>query len=171
MKVELFLCHLAAVLIAALALRSMRYEFTEKAATRLEWALPPVLAVVVAAVLLIVSPGKRTELWTVAIYAGFAIGLGVGLMLKVDQDFARKLVRVHRTWDGVIAAALLLLAALARFVSSDLMGRQSAKYGVLGGAAGFLAAYLCGRVITLRYYKARQARHLDMIRGEKPKTE
>jgi hypothetical protein len=122
MKVELFLCHLSAVLLAALALCSMRYEFTEKPANRLEWALPPVLAVVVAAVLLIVSPGKRTELWTVAIYAGLAIGLGVGLILKVDQDFARKLVRVHRSWDGIIAAALLLLTALARFVSSDLIG-------------------------------------------------
>jgi len=171
MNVDLFFCHLAAVLLAALALWSMRHEITEMPATRLEWALPPMLAVVVAAVLLIVSPGKRTELWTVAIYAGLAIGLGVGVILKVDQDFAQKLVRVRRTWDGVIAAALLLLAALARFVSSDLLGRQSAKYGVLGGAAGFLAAYLCGRVITLRYYKARQSRHLDMVRGEKPKID
>ena len=171
MKVELFLCHLAAVLLAASAVWSMRHELTEKPSTRIEWALPPVLAVAVAAVLLIVSPGKRTELWTIAIYAGFAIGLGVGLILKVDQDFARKLVRVHRTWDGTIAAALLLLAALARFVSSDLMGRQSAKYGVLGGAAGFLAAYLCGRVITLRYYKARRARHIDMVQGEKAESE
>src|SRR5471030_2368184 len=171
MNVDLFLWHLAAVLLAALALWSMRYEFTEKPATRLDWALPPVLAVVVAAVLLIVSPGKRTELWTVAIYAGLAIGLGVGVILKVDQDFAQKLVRVRRTWDGVIAAALMLLAALARFVSSDLMGRQSAKYGILCGAAGFLAAYLCGRVITLRYYKARQSKHINMVRGEKPKID
>jgi hypothetical protein len=171
MTISLLHYHVAAVLLAALALWSMRHELAETAANRLEWALPPVLAVVVAAILLIVSPGKRTELWTVAIYAGLAIGLGLGLLLKPNKDFGLKLVRVQRTWDGVGAAALLLLLALARFVTSDLMARQSGKFGVLGAAAGFLAAYLVGRVITLHFYKAPRTIHLDMVRGEKPKID
>src|SRR5262249_43060620 len=115
------LLHLTAVLFAALALWSMRHELTERAATRVEWALPPAFAVVTAAILLIVSPGKRFELWTVGIAAGLAVGLVMGTTLKVIKDFARQLVRANRTWDGVIAAALLLLLALARIVTSDLM--------------------------------------------------
>lgn len=162
--------HLAAVLLAALALWSMRHELTEKTTIRLAWALPPTLAVVVAAVLLIVSPGKRFELWTVGIVAGLAIGLGVGAMLKVNKDFERKLVRVHRTWDGVSAAALLMSAALARVVSSDLMTRQSGKFGVLGAAAAFLAAYLSGRAIAMYCYTAPRTIHLDMVRGERSRT-
>ena len=55
MKTVFLLCHLTAVLLAVLALWSMRHELTERAATRLEWALPPALAAAVAAILLIVS--------------------------------------------------------------------------------------------------------------------
>ncbi len=171
MKFSLLQYHLAAMLMAAVALWSMRHELTEKPASRLGWALPTVLAVAVATVLLIVSPGKRTELWTIATYVGLAIGLGAGLLLKADKDFANKLVRVRRTWDGISAAALLLLLTLARFVTSDLMTRQSGKFGVLGAAAAFLAAYLCGRVITLHFYKAPKSIHLDMVLGEKPKVD
>ena len=42
---------------------------------------------------------------------------------------------------------------------------------VLGAIAAFLAAYLVGRVITMRYYTAPRSVHLDMVQGEKPKTE
>lgn len=171
MKSMLFLTHLALVVLAAVALWSMRHELTEKPATRLGWGLPPLLAIIIAAVLLIVSPGKRFELWTVAIAIGLAAGLGAGVILKVDKDFERKLVRVHRTWDGVGAAALLLLLAIGRLVTSDLMTRQSGKFGVLGATAAFLAAYLTGRVITLRYYTAPRSIHLDMAKGQKPRTE
>jgi hypothetical protein len=162
--------HLAAVLFAALALWSMRHELTERAATRLEWSLAPAFAIVTAAILLIVSPGKRFELWTVGIVAGLAIGLVMGTTLKVIKDFARQLVRANRTWDGVIAAALLLLLALARVVTSDLMDRQSGKFGVLGAAAAFLAAYLTGRAVTLHFYTAPKSIHLDMVRGQRRHT-
>jgi hypothetical protein len=165
----LLIARLTAVLLSALALWSMRHELTEKPATRLEWARAPVLAAIAATVLLIVSPGKRFELWTVSILAGLAIGAAAGAILNVDKDFERKLVRVRRTFDGVGAAALLLLLALARFVTSDLMTRQSGRFGVLGAAAVFLAAFLVGRVVTLRYYAAPRAIHLDMVRGHKPR--
>src|SRR5213079_560158 len=106
MKSVLVVSHLTAVLLAALALWSMRHELTERAATRLEWAIPPALAIVVAAVLLIASPGKRFELWAAAIVAGLALGAAVGSMLKVNQDFGLLLIRVPRSWDGPGAAAL-----------------------------------------------------------------
>jgi hypothetical protein len=57
----------------------------------------------VLAILLIVSPGKRFELWTVGIVAGFAIGLVMGTTPTVIKDFARELVRANRTWDGIAA--------------------------------------------------------------------
>jgi membrane protein CcdC involved in cytochrome C biogenesis len=167
MKTVFLTFHLAAVLLAAIALWSMRHELSERAASRLQWLLPPALAVVVAAMLLFVSPGKRFELWAVAIVGGLAIGLGMGTVLKVNMDLALKLVRVHRTWDGVGAAALLLLLTLARLVTSDLMARQSGKFGVLGASAAFLAAYLSGRVITLCYFAGPRTIHLDMVRGER----
>jgi hypothetical protein len=160
--------HISAVLLAALALWSMRHEFTENAVARREWAFGPVLAVVVAAVLLIVSPGKRFELWAAAIVVGLGLGAGAGMMLKVNQDFGQLLVRVPRTWDGVGAATLLLLLALARFVTSDLMARPSGKFGVLGAAAAFLAAYLASRYIIVRFHKAPKSIHLDMLRGRNP---
>ncbi len=168
---KLLVLHVLAALSAAGTLWLMRHEITEKPATRLGWALPPVLAVIAGGVLLFVSPGKRFELWTVAIAVGLAAGLGAGVILKVDKDFERKLVRVQRAWDGVGAAALLLLLALARLVTSDLMARQSGRYGVLGAAAAFLAAYLVGRVITVRYYTAPRSIHLDMTKGQRPRTD
>ncbi len=168
MKSQLLFFHLAAVFLAALALWSIRHEFTQKAAARFAWAVPPAFAVGAAAILLIVSPGKRFELWVAAIVLGLALGLGLGTILKINQDFGLKLVRVRRSWDGVGAAALLLLLALARVVSSDLTTRQSGKFGVLGAAAVFLAAYLVGRYLTVRFYTAPRSIHLDMIRGQNP---
>lgn len=170
MKSVLLLSHLAALLLAAIALWSMRHELSEKAAGYLAWLLPPALAIVVAAILLVVSPGKRPELWALAILAGLALGLGAGAWPKVNRDFERKLMRVRRTWDGVGAAALLLLLALARLITSDLMDRPSGKFGVLGASAAFVAAYLTARVVTL-YYSGGKTIHLDMIRGQKPNIE
>ena len=168
MKSVGFIFHLAAVLLAAVALWSMRHELTEKAVRRDAWAIAPALAVVVAAILLIVSPGKRFELWAAAIVVGLGLGAAMGMILKVNQDFALNLMRVPRTWDGLGAAALLLVLAVARLVTSDLMDRPSGKFGVLGAAAAFLAAYLASRFIIARYYKAPKSIHLDMIRGKNP---
>jgi hypothetical protein len=166
MHILFLVAHLAAVLLAALALWSMRHELCETATTRFEWLLPPALAVVTATVLLVVSPGKRFELWAIAIVVGFAVGLGAGMLPRAIKDFSLELVRIKRTWDGTIAVGLLLLLALVRFVTSELLGRQSGGYGVLGAAAAFLAAYLTGRAITLLFYNAPKTIHLDMIRGE-----
>jgi hypothetical protein len=165
----LFISHLAAVLLAALALWSMRSQLAGKAATRLDWSVPPALAVLTAVVLLIVSPGKRHELWIAAIVAGLALGAVVGAMLKVNQDHGRKLIRVPPVWDGAGAAALLLLLALVRFVTSSLMGRPSRGFGVLAALATFLAAYLAARFIIVRFYKAPRSIHLDMARGHDPR--
>jgi hypothetical protein len=165
----LFIGHLAAVLLAAVALWSMRNELSGKAAGRLDWMLPPVLAVLAAVVLQLVSPGKRVELWVAAIAAGLALGAGAGAMLRVNQDHGRGLIRVPPVWDGMGAAALLLLLALVRFVTSSLMGRQSGGFGVLAAGATFLAAYLAARFIVVRFYKAPRSIHLDMARGQDPR--
>ena len=168
MNAVVLLAHLAAVALAALALWSIRYELNEEATTRGAWMVTPALAIVVAAILLIVSPGKRYELWVAAIAAGLAIGAIAGAMLKINQDIGQGLLRVPRTWDGASAAALLLLLALARVVTSHLMNRESGKFGVLGAAAAFLAAYLAARYLIGRFYKAPRAVHLDMIQGSNP---
>src|SRR5262249_22313587 len=115
----LFVAHLAAVLLAALALWSMRNEIGGEAATRLAWLRPAVFAVLTAVVLLAVSPGKRPELWLAAIAGGLLLGAGMGAILKVNQDHGRELIRIPPSWDGAGAAALLLLLALVRFVSSS----------------------------------------------------
>jgi hypothetical protein len=169
MATTLFIAHLAAVLLAAVALWSIRHEFTGKAATRLDWSLAPAFAVLAAAVLLIVSPGKRFELWAIAIAGGVAFGTVAGALLRVNQDHGRRLIRVAPAWDGAGAAAVLLLLALARFVSSSLMGRQSSGFGVLAGGATFLAAFIAARFIVLRFYKAPSSIHLDMARGQNPR--
>jgi hypothetical protein len=159
--------HLVAIVLAALALWSMRHELSERATTRLKWTLPVLFALATAAVLLIVSPGKRPELWLLCIGGGFVVGLGGGMVQRPIKDFSRHLVLVHRTWDGVGAAALLLLLAVTRFVTTDLMGRESHGFGVLGGLAMFLAVYLAGRLVSLQLYTARKSIHLDMVEGEK----
>ena len=110
--------HLAAVLVAVLTLWSMRHEYNERATPSFRWAIPPALAVVVAAILLIVSPGKRFELWTLGIAAGFAIGLVMGMTPRAIKDHVRGLVRIDRAWDALGAAALLLLLTLDLAVSS-----------------------------------------------------
>jgi hypothetical protein len=164
----LFISHLAAVLLAALALWTMRFEFGGKAATRLEWAAPAAFAVLAAVVLLIVSAGKRFELWAAVIFVGLLLGTGAGMLKKVNQDHGRQLIRVPPAWDGGGAAALLLLLALLRFVTSSLMGRQSSGFGVLAAGATFLAAFLAARFIVVRFYKAPRSIHLDMTHGRDP---
>lgn len=165
----LFISHLMAVVLAALGLWSMRHEFAGKAASRRDWGFAPAFAVLAAAVLLIVSPGKRVELWAAAIAGGLLFGAVAGSLLKVNQDHGRQLIRVAPVWDGAGAAAVLLLLALVRFVSSSLIGRQSSGFGVLAGAATFLAAYIAARFIVMRFYKAPRSIHIDMTRGQNPR--
>ena len=164
----LLFLNLVTVLLAALALWSIRHEYTQRATKYRVWAYTPALAVAVAAMLLIVSPGKRYELWVLAIVVGLAGGALAGLMLKINRDYGLGLIRVPRTWDGAGAAALLLLLTLARLVTSNLMNRQSGKFGVLGAAAALLAAYLVARYLVARFYKSPRAIHLDMRLGKNP---
>jgi hypothetical protein len=164
----LFISYLAAVLLAGLALWTIRFEFAGKAATRFEWATPAAFAVLAAVVLLAVSTGKRVELWAAVIVVGLLIGAIAGALKKVNQDHGRQLIRVPPAWDGGAAAALLLLLALVRFVTSSLMGRQSSGFGVLAAGATFLAAYIAARFIVVRFYKAPRSIHLDMMHGRDP---
>jgi len=159
--------HLLAIVLAAAALWDMRREYSERAASRLRWALAPALAAGTAALLLIVSPGKRPELWMISIAVGFVAGLGAGAIMQGEKDFGQNLVRSYRTWDGLGAAALILILAVVRFVTTDLMHRPSGGYGVLGAAAAFLAALLVGRVIMLHLYAAPKFTHYDMEPGQK----
>jgi len=159
---NLFFLHILVVLMAVVCLWKMRRELVERPAGPMGWTAPSVLAILVAAALLIVSPGKRFELWVVAIVLGLAAGIGMGMILKATKDYERNLVKVQRTIDGFGAAALLLLLAIGRLVTSDLMTRQSGKFGVLGASASFLAAYLFARAIAIWFYTAPRTIHLDM---------
>jgi hypothetical protein len=163
----LLVAHLAAVLLAALALWSLRHELSERAVNIFDRALPAVLASLAAAVLLIVSPGKRLELWLSCIAVGLVAGAAMGVVLQGVKDFGNNLVRVYRAWDGVGAAALLLVLALVRLVTSDFTGRTSGGYGVLGALATLMAAYLVARTISFQFYTAPRTIHLDMFRGQK----
>jgi hypothetical protein len=154
--------HCFVIVLAIVCLWSLRRELVERPASFAGWMMPPLLAVFVAAVLLIVSPGKRFELWAIAIVVGLAAGTGAGMMLKATKDYERVVVKIQTTWDGVGVAALLLILAVARLITSDLMNRSSGKFGVLGAAAAFLAAYLVTRAIAIWFYTAPRSIHLDM---------
>ena len=167
MSIIYLVAHLAAVLLAALALWAMRHELCETAANRFDWLLPPGLAIATATVLLVVSPGKRFELWVSCIGVGVVAGAAMGGVLQGAKDFGSNLVRVYRAWDGVGAAALLLVLALVRLVTSDFTGRQSGGYGVLGALAALMAAYLVARIVSFQFYTAPRTIHLDMFRGQK----
>lgn len=166
MKSLTVVLHLLAIVTAAWCLWSMRHELTKRPTNRMGFAIPPILAVITALLLMGVSLGKRLDFWLLTMLAGFVVGIGAGMILKVDKDFERRIVRVWRTYDGVAAGGLLLLLAIARFVTTDVMGRVSQGFGVLAGTAAFLAAFLVGRVVSLRYYTARKAIHLDMKRRD-----
>ena len=167
---SLIYLHILVVVMAAICLWSLRHELVERPASGLGFARPALLAILVAAALLIVSPGKRFELWVIAITLGLFIGLGMGVILTAVKDYERRVVKVQRTWDGFGAAALLLLLAFARLVTSDLMTRQSSKFGILGASASFLAAYICGRAITIWFYTAPRTIHLDMTEDGRRKA-
>jgi len=169
MKSLLYL-HILLIVLALICLWSIRHELVERPVSGRGWAVPPLIAIIVAAELLIVSPGKRIELWIIAIVVGLAIGLGMGVILKAVKDYERRVVKVQYTWDGFGAAALLFLATIGRLVTSDLMNRPSGKFGVLGAGAAFLAAYLTGRAITVWFYTAPQTIHLDMTEDGKRKA-
>ena len=166
----LFTAHLAAVVLAALAVWTFRHEPTGRAASRLDWVWPPLFTVLAAAILLVVSPGKRVELWAAAIVGGLVVGALAGAMLlKVNQDHGRLLIRVAPVWDGIGAASLLFVLAVVRFVSSDIAGRKSSGFGVLAASATFLAAYVAARFIVGRFYTAPRSIHIDMMRGGNPR--
>jgi len=128
----------------------------------------PVLAVVVTAMLLIVSPGKRYELWVLAVIVGLPLGAFGAWLMKINQDRGLHLIRFHRTWDGIGAASLLLVLAVARLVTSNLMNRPSGKFGVLGAAAACLAAYLLACYFVAVVLKAGKSVHLDMKENNNP---
>jgi hypothetical protein len=159
---SLLLLHLVVVVLAAFCLWSLRHELVERPVSGFGFAKPPVLAILVASALLIVSPGKRVELWIIAIVLGLFLGLVVGVILGAVKDYERRVVKLQRTFDGFGAAALLLILALLRLLTSDLMTRQSSKFGVLGASASFLAAYITGRALTIWWYTAPRTIHLDM---------
>jgi hypothetical protein len=167
----LFTLHLAAVALAALALWLTRHELAGTAATRLDWALPAALAIGVAAILLGVSPGKRIGFWMITVGTGLALGTIAGLLLGkwhgLERDTGHDLLRLRPTWDGAAAAALLLLLASTRFVTTDLLGRHSAGFGVLGALAALLAAYLSARLITVKVVARWRAAYANMARGER----
>ena len=167
---SLIYLHLLVVVMAVICLWSLRHELVERPVSGLGFARPAVLAILVAAALLIVSPGKRVELWAIAIVLGLFLGLGMGVILTAVKDYERRVVKVQRTWDGFGAAALLLLLAFGRLVTSDLMTRQSSKFGILGASASFLAAYICGRAITIWFYTAPRTIHLDMTEDGRRKA-
>jgi hypothetical protein len=169
MKNLIFL-HVLVVAMAAVCLWSLRHELVERPVSGLGFAFPALLSILVAAALLIVSPGKRFELWVIAIVLGLASGLGMGVILSAVKDYERRVVKVQRTWDGFGAAALLLLLAIARLVTSDLMARLHSKSGLLGASASFLAAYICGRAITIWWYTAPRTIHLDMTEDGRRKA-
>ena len=169
MKSLLYL-HILVVVLAIVCFWKMRHELVERPVGGRGWAAPAILAILVAAALLIVSPGKRFELWVIAIALGLAIGTGAGMILKATKDYERNVVKVQRTIDGFGAAALLLLLAIARLVTSDLMTRQSGKFGVLGASASFLAAYLLTRAIAVWFYTAPRTIHLDMTEDGRRKA-
>ena len=58
---SLLILHVTAAVLAAIALWSMRHELTEKATSRFGWAAPPLLAVIVAVILLYVSQIGRAH--------------------------------------------------------------------------------------------------------------
>jgi len=163
--------HLAAVGLAALALWSTRHEWAETAATRLDWALPAALAIAVATILLGVSPGKRIAFWILTVGTGAVLGGIAGFLLGrlngLERDTGHDLLRMRRTWDGAAAAGLLLLLASTRFVTSDVIHRHSAGFGVLGALAALLAAYLSARLITVKVVARWRAAYAHMARGEK----
>jgi len=167
---SLIYLHLLVVVMAVICLWSLRHELVERPVSGLGFARPAVLAILVAAALLIVSPGKRVELWAIAIVLGLFLGLGMGVILTAVKDYERRVVKVQRAWDGFGAAALLLLLAFGRLVTSDLMTRQSSKFGILGASASFLAAYICGRAITIWFYTAPRTIHLDMTEDGRRKA-
>jgi hypothetical protein len=167
----LIVWHLAAVGLAALGLWLTRHEWRATAATRLDWALPAMLAIAVAVILLGVSPGKRIAFWVLTVGVGGALGIGAGALLgtlhQLERDTGHDLLRIQRTWDGAAAAFVLLLLALTRFLSSDVFQRHSAGFGVLGALAALLAAYLTARLITVKVMARWRAAYANMARGEK----
>ena len=162
--------HLLVVVLAAICFWMLRRELFEWPASALGWAVPPLLAVFVAGVLLSVSPGKRVELWAIAIVVGLIAGTFAGVILKATKDYERVVVKIQFTFDGFGAAGLLLLLAIARLITSDLMTRASSKSGILGASASFFAAYLVMRAIAVWFYSAPQSIHLDMTADGKRKA-
>ncbi len=167
MQILLLVAHLSAVLPAAVALWSMRHELSETARQSVRVAASSGIRSgnrggaadrVAGQAVRIVGDRDRPRLRDRTRRGNVADG-HQGLFARVGAH------KAHLGWHAGRGTAPLA-GADARFVSTELMGRQSGGYGVLGAAAAFLAAYLAGRVITLLFYNAPRTIHLDMVRGQ-----
>ena len=110
MTTVLFIAHLAAVLLAALALWSMRYELGGKAVTRLDCSIPPALAVL--------DPAPRSQVHLLALKRFFlvvwhamvlTIAAGYAMVFGVYGGFANLPWQVSTMMTlGLLMAAVFL---------------------------------------------------------------
>ena len=151
------------VIVAAGCLWSIVPQSEGRALKLWRLAVPPFLAAVAAVVLL---AGSHQSLaldaaWAAAAIVGAGAGTARGRTVPVETDQMWGLVRPQRTRDGVGAAILLLLLAVADFASPFLDPADAPAQRYLAVGAALCAGFLGGRGWTMGARAAR-ASHVDL---------
>lgn len=117
------------------------------------WALavPPALASVVAVVLL-AGVFNATALndgeWLAALVLGVIVGRARGWSLSANAVASRDTVRLRPAWDGMAAAALLVMTAIVDFISAAASQPIVAPIHVASMGA-LCAGFLGGRALAV----------------------
>ncbi len=126
-------------------------------------AVPPCLAAVVALVLLAgvfnATIGHDAE-WTFGAILGAAAGRTRGWMMHVESDQKWRLVKLPRSFDGLLAAFGLLVLAMIDFAGAAIEDPVIGPQHVAAGAA-LCAGYLGFRAIATTM-RANRAPHVEL---------
>jgi hypothetical protein len=159
---------LADLAMVTLAVGAVHYAIRERRPQPIgRWhLLLPGLLAALSDTVLIAYPQYRDlfqlELWTVNT-AALAAGLARGALLSMFSDHNLKVVRVRRTWDAVVVAALLLGFALLQTFIELRAFAENRDEAVMEFFMTVAAGYLFGRSVAA-WIRAMVIQHDDLDR-------
>ena len=163
MMAPLSLANLLTVVMAVICLWTIAPQSRGGVVKLWRLAIPPILAVVVALMLLagVLEPSLANDLlWLIAAFVGSVVGRSRGWLAAMQADRTWRLVRMRPAIGGPVAALALVVLCLIDFVSAALE-QALMEPNIIAAAAAFCAGYLGGRALAVAV-RAGRAPHVAL---------
>jgi hypothetical protein len=147
MIAPLSLSNVLTVTLALLCLWTSGFQSSGNIMKLWRLAVPPGLASAVALILLaaVFNPTLAHDSeWLVAVLLGAAVGRSRGWMMRVEADRRTGLVKLPRTYDGLLVAFALLVVSMTDFAGA------AREVPIISPAHVAAAAALCAGYLAFR---------------------